>query len=198
VWAISGDSKTQIGEENVSENDIYIAWTNQIRWFSWSGRVTKLEEKLDSLVILLNASNRAQVAEPVKQPSAMSTPQSNSSPSPTIDAGQNFASQNSRPIRDVNSLEIRYRINWNIRPVSRIRPSIVLDHFLAYYPWWRFFIRPWSYINKPLASQLQSRNHGIKMDSWSIWIIYIVVGINGSWNGAVRSCDVVTWHKRKR
>jgi hypothetical protein len=29
---------------------------------------------------------------------------------------------------------------------------IVLDYFPAYYLWWRFFIRPWSYINKPSAS----------------------------------------------
>jgi hypothetical protein len=38
----------------------------------------------------------------------MPTPQSNSSPSSTIDSGQNLASQNSRLVSDANNLEMRY------------------------------------------------------------------------------------------
>jgi hypothetical protein len=58
--------------------------------------------------MLLNASNRATIVEPVEQLSAMPTPQSNPSPSPTIDAGQNLASQSSRPVSGVNNLEMSY------------------------------------------------------------------------------------------
>jgi hypothetical protein len=50
----------------------------------------------------------------------MSTPQLNFSPPPTIDAGQNLVSQNSLPVSDVNSLEMRYGTPLQLSEQGRV------------------------------------------------------------------------------
>jgi hypothetical protein len=106
--------------------------------------------------MLLNASNRAPVAGPVEQLYAIPTPQSNSSPAPTIYAGQDIALQSSRPVSDVNSLEMRYGTPVQLSEQGRVsvppvaqtvfqeineqkfeRANILLDRFrtmAAYFP----------------------------------------------------------------
>jgi hypothetical protein len=106
--------------------------------------------------MLLNASNRAPVTEPVKQLFTLPTPQSNSSPSSTIHAGQDLASPKPRPVSDVNSLEMRYGTPVQLSGQGRVsvphvaqtvfqeineqkfeRANVILDRFktmAAYFP----------------------------------------------------------------
>ncbi|KAH8807091.1 hypothetical protein F5884DRAFT_788514 [Xylogone sp. PMI_703] len=127
------------------------------------GRVAKLEEKLDSLVMLLNnASNKALVAEPEGQPSAMPTPLSSSSSSSAVETAQNSISQNSHPIGDVGNLGMNYgtsvhslleQVHVSVPPSTRTafqelneqrfeRSNILLDRFREMTVYFPFIIVP--------------------------------------------------------
>jgi hypothetical protein len=111
-------------------------------------------------MLLNNASNKAPVTEPVEQLSAMPTPQPSSSSSSTMDAVQNLASQNSRPV-DVSSLEMRYGTpvqlseqgHVSVPPFARTvfqdineqkfdRANILLDRFRTMTVYFPFVIIP--------------------------------------------------------
>lgn len=122
-----------------------------------SGRVAKLEEKLDSLVMLLNnPSGRTPVAEPVEQLSVLPTSQSSISSPPITNAVPTLTLEPSRALDDLEPVNTRGESpvqlaeqgSDSIPPYARTffqaineqkleRANILLDRFrvmMAYFP----------------------------------------------------------------
>jgi hypothetical protein len=76
-------------------------------------------------MLLNNASTRAPLAEPVGQLSSMSTQQSSSSPSSTMDSALDLASQNSRAVGFLPSHEMRYGTSIQVPEPRRV--SVLLS-----------------------------------------------------------------------